>query len=51
MPLDQFEAYVFWAWGQVQFFRGADPANEARSFTPIDEDFNTELSNFLRRKD
>jgi len=51
MPPDQFEAYVSWPKDMFYYLRGLDPANEAGSSIAIDEDFNTELDDFLGRED
>jgi len=42
---------MYLAWGQVLLGGWLDPANEAGSSITIDEDFNTDLDNFLGSKD
>ena len=37
--------------GTCSIIQGADPTNETGSSTTIDEDFNTDLDNFLGSKD
>jgi len=52
MPSYQFEAYVAWPGGKVLFFqRPGSTANEAGPSTFIDEEFNIELDELIRRED
>jgi len=52
MPPDQFVAYVAWPRDRFYFSEGGgDLANEAGPSTTIDDDFNTELDEFLRKED
>jgi len=50
MPSDQFASYDF-SLGIGYIILGTDPTNKAGSSTTIDEDFNTQLDNFLGRED
>jgi len=42
--------YVSWLRDNFYYLRGANPTKEAGSSTIVDEDFNTELDDFLGRE-
>jgi len=42
---------MYFGLGIGSIIQGADPANKAGSFIAIESNFNTELDNFLGRKD
>jgi len=47
---DQFRAYVPWPRKKF-YYSGVDPTDEAGPSTFVDEHFNTELDEFLGRKE
>jgi len=51
MPPDHFGAYVAWLGDKHYFLKGTGLADEVGSSIVVDEDFNPELDELLRRDD
>ena len=51
MTTEHFKLYVAWPGDKYYFFGGVGPADEARSFTTVNENFKTLLDELLRRED
>jgi len=51
MSLKLFGSYVAWPRDKYYFSEGANPVEETRPSTVVDEDFNTKMNELLRRDD